>query len=569
MMKPVAEQALHDEEGYRCVPATNGLAVIESKDQGYILPNPESQDLYLRQPKLPIQLSVQELEELLHPHRPAAVTHYGPDERQDKASNQDFALSALIQDGNGDSWSFAAVADGVSTKTFWPERASRVACLVAYKFFRSQIRQGRLVQEDSYQHLRGELAQALKESLEKDRDALHPQSRTVIPPTYSASAYQERIDDRELWYNTTLLISLFGPKGGLVYWAGDGGVWLRKTKSGGTTFEPEEQPLRSGTNVAILDFVSLAVQGGDFKALQISTDGWKSVALFLASDGLDRTLDHKDANYGCLLPEGPTDPEADRKRLQKGIDQLAQDEKAENDNTSLALCTWPPPKPFQAFDLPAARALNRLGANEPEASPGPGTEPTPVTPEPLLGSEPAGATLAHEAPLPPVRSGSRRDDQHRAVKFVAVGLLCGFVLGFLLRAPREARRQDSQGLDEESAPTHCLNLTSSLSRGYNGTSLPEACTEPADSATVGSKGDRYWRGMQRRFEMGDGCVHGLLSETLQCGQISKQHQSSVDELFAWPSVVHTGNKVHLQPEENGSFRSRGASSLGLGVDDVE
>jgi len=60
----------------------------------------------------------------------AAATAFGPD-GQEKASNEDFALASCGKDAAGRDVAIGIVADGVSTKTFWPARSARIATLVA------------------------------------------------------------------------------------------------------------------------------------------------------------------------------------------------------------------------------------------------------------------------------------------------------------------------------------------------------------------------------------------------------------------------------------------------------
>src|SRR5205807_6855994 len=56
-----------------------------------------------------------------------AVTYFGPKSlAADKSLNEDFALAGVI-DGHDEELSFGIVADGVTTKTFWPARSSRIA----------------------------------------------------------------------------------------------------------------------------------------------------------------------------------------------------------------------------------------------------------------------------------------------------------------------------------------------------------------------------------------------------------------------------------------------------------
>jgi len=74
------------------------------------------------EPPLPFQLSSEEINELSDP-RAVAGTRYGRN-TQDKISNEDFSISAIIRVDSLE-YSFAAVSDGVSTRTFFFPRAHR------------------------------------------------------------------------------------------------------------------------------------------------------------------------------------------------------------------------------------------------------------------------------------------------------------------------------------------------------------------------------------------------------------------------------------------------------------
>lgn len=112
----------------------------------------------------------QEVDEIFDP-RGVAATYFGPP--QEKASNEDFALSAIIRATDGTFYSFAAVADGVSTRTFWAARAARLSCLTAY-WSLSCLLTGDLDLGDpkAAEQLMDRFTDDLRETLDADRQGL-------------------------------------------------------------------------------------------------------------------------------------------------------------------------------------------------------------------------------------------------------------------------------------------------------------------------------------------------------------------------------------------------------------
>src|SRR5262245_37164659 len=105
-----------------------------------VLPARRDKDELLRdQPPLGLRLSQAEAENLVADTTGAAgvfaATDIGP--ALDKASNQDFALAATIRirqaRGAEAVYQFAAVADGVTSRTLWPERSARLAAFAAWR----------------------------------------------------------------------------------------------------------------------------------------------------------------------------------------------------------------------------------------------------------------------------------------------------------------------------------------------------------------------------------------------------------------------------------------------------
>jgi hypothetical protein len=270
-------------------------------DCGLLLPRGIGEDELLNEPPFTFTLDDSEIKELTTERDKAgrilavAATFYGPPPpAQDKSSNEDFALSAIIKESGGDDWAFAAVADGVSSKTFWAARTSRIACLIAFKIFRQFIDVSEDIFDDAtLENLQKSLVLNLREELKRDKLSLL-EYRSVVPSNWSAEMYESHKERDELWYNSTLLVTGLGPRAGLIVYAGDGGIELLKVskaiKSKLATVDLKEV-LRSTEDMTIDNFVSLGVSSQDFRAARITyDDNTIGVEVILGSDGVDRTL---------------------------------------------------------------------------------------------------------------------------------------------------------------------------------------------------------------------------------------------------------------------------------------
>jgi Protein phosphatase 2C len=284
---------------WSCVPAREGLLVARSdiREGAFFLPETGIADTPLNQPPLSLLLDDKELSELRStlPDAPVVASCYGPPEpEQEKLSNQDFALSAVITDPSQSEWHFAAVADGVSTRTFWPERAARLACLAAYKVTRAFITNGEVENQEALGRFRAALCTHLREAFLADREIIAASKLT--PCGWDPAIYRDRGKSDEYWYNTTLLIGVLGPAWGFLTWAGDGAIRLVKTEGDS---EEERIVLETDERLTIDQFASIGVSPTQFRAARISypTDNSGAVEVYLSSDGLDRTLQMNDGRW--------------------------------------------------------------------------------------------------------------------------------------------------------------------------------------------------------------------------------------------------------------------------------
>ncbi|MDO8608846.1 MAG: protein phosphatase 2C domain-containing protein [Phaeospirillum sp.] len=303
-----------------------------TKDDGYLLPRCRSEDTVLPQPPLAVSLEMVELLELIADGNgwPVVATCFGPP--QDKSRNEDAALSAVISGAGTQKFIFAAVADGVSTRTFWSERTSRLACLVAFKEIRSMVVDGILDLPAAAPALRTRLAASIRKRLVDDR-AVILRSK-VTPPDWAPDLYAKHIDREEFWYNSTLLLCCLGPTSGVAFWVGDGGLKIVKKGRDGSGVIAANTYVKSTDDSEIHTYVSLsndiAFSGGPIDYSDAS-----AIDVFLASDGVDRTLQRDNpVEYEALSLESGSG-------VRDCLTQLWQRSGAEIDNYSLARLSWP------------------------------------------------------------------------------------------------------------------------------------------------------------------------------------------------------------------------------------
>lgn len=297
---------------------------------GLLLPGCRTSDRLRAQPPLSIRPNLAELYAILQaePCGLRAASIFGPP--QEKHDNEDFALTAAISTENGPCL-FAAVADGVSTRTFWPQRASRIACFTALRVFMRHASGSPDLGEASLRSLRQQLISALTDELAADKRLLI-KARTV-PADWNPDTYRKHQAKLNYWYNTTLLVAFASPAGLLLFWSGDGGISLLKEPDAG---EPiRSTPLTTDAAVAVTNIVSLGGQIS-FSMGRIPAPGLRRVTACLMTDGVDRTLQRSPDGPHLMPPE--TSP-----ALRRRLEQLAAADHAEVDNYSAAFLSWPPP----------------------------------------------------------------------------------------------------------------------------------------------------------------------------------------------------------------------------------
>jgi protein phosphatase 2C-like protein len=336
-------------------PVDPAEAVIEYSDcvlsdprRGFVaLPPCRDKDTLLNQPALGLQLSQDEAEKLIADTTAAAgaiaATDIGP-VGQDKESNQDFALAATIRVVRGGApavYQFAAVADGVTTRTLWPERSARLAAFAAWRVARRHVEDNRNFSHEAFDGFRDALVREIKHCLECDIAMLIEAG--TIPAGWARDTYAQCKGRRELWYNSTLHVALVGPDAGFVLSCGDGGLVVRKRENGETK---SVVLVRSTDDISVSGIVSLAPNSMRFSQTRIAINPETSVDIIIATDGVDRSLRRDAGNDDeSFDPYGAEFVSSLAPKTFKGLvdTRLGQIATREIDNISSAVLHWPPP----------------------------------------------------------------------------------------------------------------------------------------------------------------------------------------------------------------------------------
>lgn len=266
----------------------------------------------------------------------AAATAFGP-AGQEKASNEDFALASCSKDAAGRDVAIGIVADGVSTKTFWPARSARIATLVAYRTVREAAKSNLLSNPDSLTATRNRLVADLRAALRADQAALLRLG--ALPPGWDPQLFKAHSNRDSLWYNTTLLVGALTADHGLLMFSGDGALLINRHS---LTGPPELlEPLRSDENLAIRTFVSLGVTEADFEMRTVTLpDAAQRLDILIASDGVDRTLSRKFGTENSARSYLSLDLR-NSVAASACLDQMAHWPEAVVDNLSVVRLTWP------------------------------------------------------------------------------------------------------------------------------------------------------------------------------------------------------------------------------------
>src|SRR5262245_25626719 len=181
----------------------------------HLLPNPAFDDVTLSD-QVPITITI-DATDLADFGRGSAVaaTFFGPESlAADKIQNEDFALAGVIETDDG-GYPFGIVADGVTAKTFWSVRGSRIAAFAAYEALKRAICDGWRPEKGEATEI-DPLIQKLAETIERrfgeDRSALL--AAGAVPSKWDAAVFQQHAAKEHLWHQPPLLPVVLGPEGG-------------------------------------------------------------------------------------------------------------------------------------------------------------------------------------------------------------------------------------------------------------------------------------------------------------------------------------------------------------------
>lgn len=334
-------------------PTLDSLEV--TTDEAVLLPACRQRDKVLLQPPLPVFLGVEDLKSLIASEGNPSILPVATDMASgaDKGRNEDFAVSAVFNYMDADPIDpvyFMCVADGVSTKTFWAERASRIAALQSYKTVRDCISQPNLTALDNDWLLNDfipKLTRDIQAALAADRETLKANSN-ISPPQWSEQLYKQYFDRLEFWYSSTLVIFLSSPIGSFFLSTGDGGAWLdrkikvvTKQKKGiwdqakTDLVSNAKAVLESDDDVTVHNVISLDAPIGFSGGCVSFDENLSELDVFLSTDGYDRTRSWPN-NKALDYPSIATGLPGSSDDLLKLLERAAVADHAEQDNMSLA-----------------------------------------------------------------------------------------------------------------------------------------------------------------------------------------------------------------------------------------
>ncbi|MCA9091533.1 MAG: protein phosphatase 2C domain-containing protein [Planctomycetaceae bacterium] len=231
-----------------------------------------------------------------------SFTHYGP-HKQDKPTNQDFALSGHFGDDTRHMARFAILADGISNGFSFSQRGAHLSCFAAYQCLKNLYQRlstsNQTLNERDIERFRSDLAEKINEYFSLDREHLLSvfEAEHSAPANIASQVWHKSFKDKpEKWYGNTLLVSFLSPFGGFVVYAGDGGIVL--LKGGGII----KEVMRSDPTSTISRFVSMGVTGAKFLGALVGyeeTDDF--VEIISATDGLDRTYQLNDLDLTSIF----------------------------------------------------------------------------------------------------------------------------------------------------------------------------------------------------------------------------------------------------------------------------
>lgn len=220
-----------------------------------------------------------------------AFTCYGPSS-QDKASNQDFALAGSFENDLQGLSRFAVVADGISNGYCFAQRGAQISCFAAYecakKFVGKLYREKLPLNENVVHEFRHVLAETINRYLQVDSDfiAQYCDEYLQSPPHIAPNVWEKYfLHNRKRWYGNTILLSILTPFGGIVAFAGDGAIVIRRGN------QVAKDVLRTGEGNSIEQFVTLGFDSAMLRCGLLERESSiRSDDVLITTDGLDRSL---------------------------------------------------------------------------------------------------------------------------------------------------------------------------------------------------------------------------------------------------------------------------------------
>ena len=157
-----------------------------------------------------------------------------------------------------------------------------------------------------------------------------------VPAQWEPKLFQRLSKDESMWYRSTLLVAVIGFEGGILATVGDGGVRVI-VKRDDPDEAVERELLRAVEGAELESYVGWDLKSYHFQTYRINVkDGRRRTTLFLASDGLDTTMQRKSQTYSTL-------PNSNREALLL-LKTLSHEDSTTPDNLSLCRLTWPSPR---------------------------------------------------------------------------------------------------------------------------------------------------------------------------------------------------------------------------------
>ena len=320
-----------------------------------------------------------------------AVTYFGPKSlAADKTLNEDFALAGVV-DGRDEKLSFGIVADGVTTKTFWPARSSRIAAFAGYEVLKRFARDGWSPKQGTADDI-GPFLNALCETVNRrfDQDRKRLREAGAVPTRWDAKLFEQHSERTGFWYQTTLLLVVIGRAGGWLLFCGDGGAV--RFFADGKRIVDAKTALESGESLELATSVGIGVSAQHFtRAFIRPAPAGNSLHVVLASDGIDRTLQRTQPEAGSNR-YGTLDLRS-QAAAETAIQALAELPDADRDNMSVAHVCFPPDSAWptekvvpivvpavQAVEVPAppiAPSISEPGVPQPEVPQSEAPQPGP------------------------------------------------------------------------------------------------------------------------------------------------------------------------------------------------